>query len=68
MPIEEVYDFFSDPYWRVRHSDQDWEELNCQGKRQEKGLAPATAYTVCLTGRSGREGGRDGEKLGRRGP
>ena len=33
-----VYDF-SDPYWRVRYSDGDWEELNRREIRQ--GVAEA---------------------------
>ena len=40
--LGEVYDF-SDPYWRVRYPDGDWEELNRQEINQRKELATISA-------------------------
>ena len=40
--VGEVYDF-SNPYWRVRYPDGDWEELNRHEVNQGKELATASS-------------------------
>ena len=40
--VGKVYDF-SDPYWRVRYPDGDWEELNRLEVERGKELATASA-------------------------
>ena len=49
----------------MKHSDGNWDELNLQERKRGTELATSSAQTVYPSGGSGREGGRDGDELGR---
>ena len=56
----DVYDF-SDPCWRVRYPDGDWEELDCQeikGGKSWRQLQPKPVVQVAALAGKGKETGR----------